>query len=81
MRIVLNYMFSYFRSFSHDILVVLSHRIPPIAIYVSSGHSASASFGKGERVGKESNKKAWKGERAVKKVISLTQIPLCTFFL
>ena len=51
-------MFSYFRSFSHDILVVLSHRIPPIAIYVSSGHSASVSFGKGEGEDEESNKKA-----------------------
>ena len=60
--------------------MILSHRIPPIAIYVSSGHSASASFGKGEGVDEESNKKAWKGERAVKKVISHAQIPLCTFF-
>ena len=58
MRIVLNYTFSYFRSFSHDILMILSHRIPPIAIYVSSGHSASASFGKGEGVDEERNKKA-----------------------
>ena len=35
-----------------------SHRIPPIAIYVSSGHSASVSFGKGEGEDEESNKKA-----------------------
>ena len=38
--------------------MISSHRIPPIAIYVSSGHSASASFGKGERVDEESNKNA-----------------------
>ena len=42
----------------HRLLMISSHRIPPIAIYVSSGHSASASFGKGERVDEESNKKA-----------------------
>ena len=60
--------------------MISSHRIPPIPIYVSSSHSASPSFGKGEGVDEESNKKAWKGERAVKKVISLTQIPLFTFF-
>ena len=41
--------------------------MPPIATSVSSSHSASASFGEGERVDEESNKKAWKGERAVKK--------------
>ena len=38
--------------------MISSHRIPPIAIYVSSGHSASASFGKGERGDEESNKNA-----------------------
>ena len=75
-RIVLNYRFSNFQPFTHDIIT----RIPPIAIYVSSGHSTSVSFGKGKGVDEESNKKALKGERAVKKVISLTQIPLCTFF-
>ena len=48
--------------------------------YVSSGHSTSVSFGKGKGVDEEINKKALKGERTVKKVISLTQIPLCTFF-
>ena len=57
-----------------------SHRVPPIAIYVSSGHSAYASFGKGEEVDEESNKKALEGGNAAEKVISLTQIPLCTFF-
>ena len=30
--------------------MISSHRIPPIAIYVSNGHSTSASFGKGEEV-------------------------------
>ena len=44
-----------------------SHRVPPIAIYVSSGHSAYASFGKGEEVNEESNKKALKGGSASKK--------------
>ena len=48
--------------------------------YVPSDHSASASLEMGEGVNKKSNKKALKGERAVKKVISLTQILLCTFF-
>ena len=60
--------------------MITSRRIPPIAIYVSSSHSVSASFGKGEGVDEESNKRAWKGELAFKKVVSLTQIPLCTFF-
>ena len=38
--------------------MISSHRIPPIAIYVSNGHSTSASFGKGEEVDEESNKNA-----------------------
>ena len=57
-----------------------SRRIPLIEIYVASSHSASASFGKGEELDEKSNKKAQKGERVVKKVISLTQISLCIFF-
>ena len=60
--------------------MISSHRIPPIAIYVSNGHSTSASFGKGEELDEESNKNAQKRKRAVKKVISLTQILLCNFF-
>ena len=40
------------------LVMISSHRIPPIAIYVSSSYSASASFEKGERVDEESNKKA-----------------------
>ena len=38
--------------------MISSHRIPPIAIYVSSRHSANASFGKGEGVDEESNENA-----------------------
>ena len=38
--------------------MISSHRILSIAIFVSSGHSASASFGKGEGVHEESNKNA-----------------------
>ena len=60
--------------------MISSRRIPPIVIYVFSSHSVSASLGKGEVVDEKSNKRAWKGELAIKKVISLTQIPLCTFF-
>ena len=38
--------------------MISSRRIPPIAIYMSSGHCASVSFGKGEGVDEESDKKA-----------------------
>ena len=40
--------------------MIPSHRIPPIAIYVSSGNCTSASFRKGEGVDEGSNKKAYK---------------------
>ena len=43
-------------------------------------HLASTSLGKGEGVDKENQKVTEKGGRAVKKVMSLTHIPLCTFF-
>ena len=59
--------------------MISSHRIPLRAIYVSSGHSASALFEKGEGVEEESNKNAWKGERTVKKSDIPHANPLCTF--
>ena len=37
--------------------MISSHRIPPTAIYMSSDHSASASFGKGEGESKKATKR------------------------
>ena len=48
-------------------------------MYLYRGHLARVLLRKGEGVDKESNKKTQKGEYAVKKVISVTQILLCTF--
>ena len=57
--------------------MISSHRTPPIAImFPYRGYSASTSLGKQEGVDKESNKK-W---HAIKKVMSLTQILLSTFY-
>ena len=61
---IINQRFSY----SWPLLIISSHRIPPKQYYVLySGHSPSASLGKGEGVEEESNKKTQKGEHAVKK--------------
>ena len=70
---------SYFRPFTPGIITQnTNHRN---IMYLYRGHSAGKSIGKGEGDYKESNRK-WHRKEGVqsKKIISLTQILLCTFF-
>ena len=70
---------SYFRPFTPGIITQnTNHRN---IMYLYRGHSAGKSIGKGEGEYKESNRK-WHRKEGVqsKKIISLTQILLCTFF-
>ena len=64
--------FSYSRPFAHDII---THNTTHSNMCIFIGAiSQSTSLGKWEEVDKESTKKTYKGELAVKKVMSLTQI-------
>ena len=75
--LLVNYRFSYFRPFTYDVITQNTTH-SKISIFIGV-IPQGRHLGRRKQYTKKATKKTQKGERAVKKVISLTQIPPCTF--